>query len=209
MAGDNDPTIYDAKSADRIDAVVKAVEAQRPVDTLTSQQHSETLTLWAKITGATLVATQWRHSWEEYRRDTPTAPTFTAYPSEAAATGTTTERFAVNVDGARTEDDALVLLRLDDQEGGLIWTIVFVPPPLLCVNLSVDGGSGGDQTTQCDWTYTATSIGGTVMDTSMDYGPRPDVGEVLPATRGVIYYQGASWILWLCNEVANAVACDP
>lgn len=81
------------------------------------------------------------------------------------------------------------------------------PPAPLPVNLT-SSGSAGDATSQCSFVYTAKDLNGNTIATGLSWSPRPDVGECKAGTVGTVVWYANAWVLWSCNEVANAVACS-
>ncbi len=101
---------------------------------------------------------------------------------------------------------------------------------LLPVKLEQVGGDDGDDETIATWTYTATTLDGTVLYDELDIiddpeAPtykephqwrRPSIGMVVPATFGLLYRTGPNvdeidpwprWGLLWCNEVPAVEAC--
>ena len=87
------------------------------------------------------------------------------------------------------------------------------------VTLEQTGGSAGDETTKCDFTYTVKDLQGNELDTSVDpevdgYHVRPSVGTLTAATHGLAYYSGlplaSETVLYIaqCNEYLDFEACS-
>lgn len=98
---------------------------------------------------------------------------------------------------------------------GTKWGIVNIgvlPPAMFPVTLAKDGGSAGDLTTQCSWTYTVTDLQGYQIGTTMTpLKLRPSVGKLVqPAdgSHGVAFYAAdGTFKLWDANEVPDVGSC--
>lgn len=80
---------------------------------------------------------------------------------------------------------------------------------LFPVTVTQTGGSAGDATTQCSFTYTVTSILGESLLTSAMVGwARPALGKMIAATKGTAYINASGVVvLWQVDEVFDVAAC--
>ena len=80
---------------------------------------------------------------------------------------------------------------------------------LFRVTVATDGGSAGDATTQCSFTYTVTSLGGVELATAKTpTKARPALGVMVVGDDiGWAYYDADGLQLWDANEVVSTEAC--
>ena len=80
--------------------------------------------------------------------------------------------------------------------------------------LDQTGGSNGDDTTQCSYTYTVKDMADNVLATSVNpatgdhYAQRPTVGFRIAATAGVATYVDGTLTILLTNEIDDLEACS-
>lgn len=100
---------------------------------------------------------------------------------------------------------------------------LFVPPPtkrgvatgnddpygLFPVTVSQTGGSAGDATTACSFTYTATDLDANELGTGMSpTWARPAAGAMVAATHGLGYYDSTgAFVLYQVDEQPDVVSC--
>jgi hypothetical protein len=79
---------------------------------------------------------------------------------------------------------------------------------LFPVNVTQTGGSAGNATTQCSYTYTVTDLNAVELGTVMSpvAAQRPTIGVMVAATKGSGYLSNGTFVLWWVNEKPNTVA---
>lgn len=83
------------------------------------------------------------------------------------------------------------------------------PPDLFRVTVATDGGTAGNATTKCSFTYTVTSLGGIELGTlKAPTKARAALGVyVVGDDIGWAYYDDTGFQLWDANEVISTEAC--
>jgi len=128
-----------------------------------------------------------------------------------AVTGTNTAR---HVDGLTSVPTGATVLAWHigvDGSGNPRYLFDDFYRPFVCfaVTVSNDGGSAGDKTTQCDFTYTVTTKNGVQLATAAaPENQRPAAGKLVAATLGMGYYDAAgAFVLSWVNETLAVEAC--
>lgn len=82
-------------------------------------------------------------------------------------------------------------------------------PERFRVTVATDGGTAGNKTTQCSFTYTVTSLGSAELGAGMTPAKaRPPLGAMVVGDDiGWAYYSAGVFTLWDANEVIDAEAC--
>lgn len=96
----------------------------------------------------------------------------------------------------------------DTTSGFPIYEINVPPQPLIPVTLTQTGGSNGTQTAAATWSYTATSLTGDSLGTSLSPAePRP-FGTMTAATVGFGHYStSGTFVLDFCFEKPGSTHC--
>lgn len=108
---------------------------------------------------------------------------------------------------------AQILEGTPDTQGAwcLVRYIGFEPYLTFAVEVSHTGGSAGDKTTKCSYTYTAKTIQDlTELGTSLspEFDIRTANGKYVQADRGTGYFDGnGTFVLWQVNEVPAIKEC--
>lgn len=94
---------------------------------------------------------------------------------------------------------------------GVQWALVRLgggTAGLVLVDLEEDGGSAGDDTSPCSFTYTV-SLNGTTLETDVDpLFARPALGAMTAATHGLARLNGDTLVLVCTDEVPEMATCD-
>jgi len=97
--------------------------------------------------------------------------------------------------------------------GGALELIVNVEPDphTFGVKVTKDGGSAGNKTTQCSFTYTVKDLAGNTLATAKSPSrPRPLKGAMDPPadnSYGLAFYDGSTLVLWDAGETLDVEAC--
>lgn len=84
-------------------------------------------------------------------------------------------------------------------------SIGIVPGGMFAVDVTQTGGSAGDGTTACSFTYTVDTLGGTELLTGASPVWARPVGKMIAATHGMAYMEGdGTVILYQVDEVPDA-----
>lgn len=100
------------------------------------------------------------------------------------------------------------VIRGSDTNGGIIWYFIAPQANLFPVDLTQTGGSAGNATTTCTFTYTV-KVGTVTLGTSKSPTfARPAKGKMVAATKGTAYYDtSAALVLYQVDEVPDVQAC--
>ena len=214
---------FTPKSASRIAAVVKIVEAEHePTDTggAYSKHNPYKSEIWVKLGDTpTLVGTIWQYAWTQQRLKPD--GTWEDYPS--GLTGTTTTDFALDTNNATANGTPIVRLYIT-YVWDTNWTrkYVFVSGggkhDFIPVSLSTDAGSDGTASTAPTYTYkwpvnlvTGNEIkmaDGTTRATGLAPTWDRNIGEFNHATHGTVYIgSDGNPVLFQADETEKI--CDP
>lgn len=97
--------------------------------------------------------------------------------------------------------------------GSVVTKFIYQQPASFGITLTQTGGSAGDSTTQCSFTYTVNDMLGNELDTAVNptasphLWQRPTVGLMLAATSGVATYETGELVILSINEMINFEAC--
>jgi len=120
-----------------------------------------------------------------------------------------------SVDGQQRGVDDLVTLGFRfGNDGDSVWFVVPEKPGAFGIKLTQTGGTAGDDTTQCSFTYTVDDMNdneiatGVNPATGVHFAQRPTVGFRIAATAGVATYDTGELVILMTNEIDDAEACE-
>jgi hypothetical protein len=144
----------------------------------------------AKITSGTST-----YAWTEMQDNGTTATTRTG-------TG------AVEVNG-RTGIPANTIVTMLQDAGSSTFRFVYSDGRIFPVTVTQTGGSAGNATTQCSFTYTVTSLdAATLLTAAAPIWNRPQYGKLVAGTHGTAYYNTAGVCkLYQVDEVPDVTVC--
>ena len=147
---------------------------------------------WVEITAGTNP-----YSWKQKDPDATT-------DTSPAVTGTST---LYEVNGVKSVP---VGTKVRAWRDGTYFRCEYFAPVLMPVTLTQTGGSAGNASTECSFTYTVTSLGGTTLLTGASpVWNRPALGKMIAATYGTAYVNASGTvILYQVDEVFDVAACS-
>lgn len=211
------PAGFVPKANEQIDAIERAiVNAPRGPVQQFPQGTGVTLRTF-RITAATQDGENNRYTYTA-KRSEKTAAGYDGWTDHATDTQDYTLYSLVEDAGeasAPLKTDALVYAKREGVPGQSEpeWWIVgsaSAVSGLFPVTLSQTGGSAGSDTTQCTFTYTATSLDGVQLGTSLSPDkPRASLGAYVAATKGVGYFASdGTFTLAEAYEAPDPEACS-
>ena len=139
----------------------------------------------------------------------------------AAANGRTWDGESTNppkvriVDGQpRAVDDLVTLGHKFGPDNASQWFVVPEKAGAFGIKLTQTGGTAGDDTTQCSFTYTVDDMNdneiatGVNPATGVHFAQRPTVGFRIAATAGVATYETGELVILMTNEIDDLEACS-
>ena len=119
------------------------------------------------------------------------------------------------VDGQPRAVDALVTLgHKFGPDNASQWFVVPEKAGAFGIKLTQTGGTAGDDTTQCSFTYTVDDMNdneiatGVNPATGVHFAQRPTVGFRIAATAGVATYDTGELVILMTNEIDDLEACS-
>lgn len=197
----SDAVRFSRKSASRIAAATRKVEAMAPPlregpGTGRAREPRLGGRFWAEVTGGSVGAYTWKLMYPDATGDLVAADPAVTGSGLYEANGSHLET------GQRVE---ATFAGLDGSSNPLY--VCAAAMGMFPVTLTQTGGSNGNKTTAASWTYTAASLSGETLGTSLSpQWPRPN-GTMTAATAGLAYYDSGSVVLAIAFEQPGSGGC--